>query len=104
MRICKKIAAVLLVFALILPVSAENSGDAPVKRGDVILALYEREGSPVVAQTVAFSDAAGTEYANAAVWAKGHGIVNGDEDGLFRGDRAVTRAELAAMLCRCING
>ena len=99
-HMCKKIAALVLLFALILPVYAEDGGDALVKRGDVIVALYEREGSPVVVQSVAFPDAAGTEYANAAVWAKGAGIVNGDGDGLFHGDRAVTRAELAAMFFR----
>ena len=88
------------MFALILPVCAADGGDALVKRGDVILALYEKEGSPVVVQSVAFPDAAGTEYADAAVWAKGAGIVNGDGDGLIHGERAVTRAELAAMLCR----
>ena len=100
MRIYKKIAALLLIFSLMLPVYAEGSGGASVKRGDVILALYEREGTPVVVQSVAFPDAAGTEYANAAVWAKDTGIVNGDGDGLLHGDRAVTRAELAAMLFR----
>lgn len=62
-HMCKKIAALLLLFTLILPVYAEDGGDAPVKRGDVILALYEREGSPVVAQSAAFPDTAGTEYA-----------------------------------------
>ena len=100
MRIYKKIAALLLLFALALPVCAAEGGDVGVKRGDVILTLYEREGSPVVVQTVSFPDAAGTEYANAAVWAKGAGIVNGDGDGLFHGDRSITRAELAAMLYR----
>ena len=88
------------MFALILPAYAAGGLDTPVKRCDVILTLYEREGSPVVVQSIAFPDAAGTEYANAAVWAKSAGIANGTEDGLFHGDRAVTRAELAAMLYR----
>ena len=100
MRILKKIAAFLLMFALTLPVYAADREDALVKRGDAILALHEREGSPGVAQSAAFPDAVGTEYANAAVWAKDAGIVNGGGDGLAHGERAVTRAELAAMLYR----
>ena len=100
MRILKKTVVFLLIFALMLPVCAAAGADAPVKRGDVILALYERDGSPVVIQSIAFPDAAGTEYADAVVWANGAGIVNGDGDGLVHGERTVTRAELAAMLYR----
>lgn len=103
MRICKNMTACLLTLALLLPVYAADGGDAGVKRGEAIRTLYEREGSPAVIQSVAFPDAAGTEYANAAVWAKGAGIVYGDGDGLVHGERAVTRAELAAMLCRLVR-
>ncbi len=101
----KRIGSLLLTLALFLslvavPTRAESGSAAPVDRGTVIRTLYEREGEPAVIQPVAFPDAAGTEYANAAVWAKGAGIANGDENGCFNGAQAVTRAELACMLYR----
>ncbi len=101
MRIRRKLSAFLLVFALLLSsaVFAAN-GNAPVRRGEALQALYEREGAPMVIQSVAFPDAAGTAYADAAVWAKGAGVVNGDENGLLRGEAAVTREQLAVMLYR----
>lgn len=106
----KKLSSMLLALALILslavaPAQAAESRvaidpDAPASRGAVIQTLYEREGQPMVIQSVAFADAAGTWYANAAVWAKGAGIISGDENGRFDGARAVTRAELAVILYR----
>ena len=99
------ILALALVMSLAAPVYASENRvaadpAAPVERGEVLQTLYEREGQPMVIQSVAFEDAAGTWYANAAVWAKGAGVVNGDGNGLLDGGRTVTRAELAAMLCR----
>ena len=92
-----------LLLALIMALSltlalpqAALATDAPINRAAVVQRLYELEGQPMVIQVVAFPDAAG----NAATWAYGAGIVRGDGDGCFHGDRAVTRAELVTMLHR----
>ncbi len=100
----KKVSSLILTLALalslaVVPAQAAKN-DGAMTRGGVIRTLYEREGTPMVIQSVAFDDAAGTSYANAAVWAKGAGIVTGDESGLFNGAQAVTREQLAAMLYR----
>ncbi len=107
-RVSGIILAIGLVVSLALPAFAAeeriaSDPGASVERGAAIQTLYEREGSPVVIQSVAFDDTAGKWYANAAVWAKGAGIASGDADGHFDGDRAVTRAELAAMLYRYVQ-
>lgn len=101
----KKMICLVLALIMLLPSAAYAANDtadpdATVTRGEVVQTLYEREGQPMVIQSVAFEDAAGTRYANAAAWAKGAGIVNGNEKGMFDGERDATRAELAAMLFR----
>jgi len=99
------VLALALAFGLAAPAYAAETHiaadpAAPVARCEVIQTLYEREGQPMVIQSIAFSDAAGTWYANAAAWAKGAGVANGDVDGRFNGERPVTRAELAVILYR----
>ena len=82
------------------PAAVAQNPAAPTDRAAVIETLYELEGEPVVIQEVVFDDAAGTWYADAAVWGYGAGIVFGDENGNFNGDSAVTRAELVTILYR----
>ena len=71
-----------------------------VTRGDVYQALYELAGKPAVADKASFADVAGKTYADAAAWAEDNGLSKGNDKGLFDGDRAITRAELATALDR----
>lgn len=69
-------------------------------RGNVYQALYELAGKPAGADKATFADVEGKDYADAAAWAEDNGLTNGNGDGLFEGDRAITRAELATALGR----
>lgn len=75
--------------------AAENA-----TRGDVYQALYELAGKPAGADKATFADVEGKDYADAAAWAEDNGLTNGSGNGLFEGDRAITRAELATALGR----
>ena len=75
--------------------AAENT-----TRGDVYQALYELAGKPAGADKATFADVEGKDYADAAAWAEDNGLTNGNGNGLFEGDRAITRAELATALGR----
>ena len=102
----KKILALSLCALLLLSgtgpaaaVSAASETEA-VSRAEAFQALYQLEGEPMVVQMLSFPDTAGAWYAGIATWAKGAGLSNGDENGAFQGDRAVTRAELVTILYR----
>lgn len=69
-------------------------------RGDVYQALYELAGKPAGADKATFADVEGKDYADAAAWAEDNGLTNGNGNGRFEGDRAITRAELATALGR----
>ena len=79
----------------ILSATAENT-----TRGAVYQALYELAGKPAVTEKATFTDVEGKTYADAAAWAEDNGLTNGSGNGLFEGDRAITRAELATALGR----
>ncbi len=74
----------------------ENATD----RASVFQTLYNLEGKPMVVQMLSFLDTDGKWYASVATWAKGCGLAEGDENGNFSGDRAITRAELVTVLYR----
>ena len=42
-------------------------------------------------------------YENAAVFLDGEGIITGYEDGSFRGQNNITRAEMATIVCRFLE-
>ena len=89
--------AIVMVLSLTVALpQAALADDAPIDRATVVQRLYALEGQPRVIQAIVFPDAAG----NAPTWACGAGIVLGDGDGRFHGDRTVTRAELVTMLYR----
>ena len=71
-----------------------------VTRGTVYQTLYNMSGKPAVAEKATFTDVEGKWYADAAAWAEDTGLSNGNGAGLFEGDRAMTRAELATALAR----
>ena len=77
------------------------SPEADLSRGMLATILYRLEGSPAVSGYSGFADVADTAYyAKAVAWAKANGIVNGVTATAYEPDTAVTREELAAILCR----
>lgn len=77
------------------------SPEADLSRGMLATILYRLEGSPSVSGYSGFNDVADTAYyAKAVAWAKANGIVNGVTATAYEPDTAVTREELAAILCR----
>ena len=79
---------------------ARFGGDQPVTRAQAVTALARLAN---VEQTVSdrFADvAADAWYAGYVGWAAEHGIVLGDENGLFRPDLPVTAADLSLMIGR----
>ena len=77
------------------------SPEADLSRGMLATILYRLEGSPSVSGYSGFTDVADTAYyAKAVAWAKANGIVNGVTATAYEPDTAVTREELAAILCR----
>lgn len=74
---------------------------ANVTRATVVMVLWRMEGSPEGNAPATFSDVpAGAWYAQAAAWAQGAAIAQGDEAGRFRPNAYVTRQELAVFLTR----
>lgn len=72
----------------------------PVTRAEFTAMVLRAQGwSENSAQSAPFNDTAGTWYAQTAAAAYEHGLVRG-ADGAFQGARAITREEMAAMLCR----
>ena len=96
--------ALILAVTMIIPAAAVGpivpNPDAVASRAIVIDALYQREGSPEIVERDDFADSDIQWYADAASWGKTNGIIFGDGNGKFNGDRAVTHAELAVMLWR----
>ena len=70
---------------------------ATVTRGMVIQTLYNLAGKPAVAEKATFTDVSGTWYADAAAWAEDEGLTTGVSKGVFGGERAMTRQELAKV-------
>lgn len=75
--------------------------EGSVDRAMVATVLYRMEGQPSVSGGSSFSDVpAGAYYRKAVTWAEKNGIVNGNGDGTFQPEAAVTREQLATMLYR----
>lgn len=78
------------------------SPDSPVTRAAVITVLWRMEEKPMPEDPASFTDIDPEDpemwYDEAAAWAKEAGVASGYEDGAFRGDRPVTREELASFL------
>lgn len=76
--------------------------DAPVTRQQLAVVLWRQAGEPTPPRKSSYTDSGDiAAHARTAVdWAASAGILNGLEDGSFRPDRAVTRAQMAAVLLR----
>lgn len=77
------------------------SPDGSVTRGMAITVLWRLAGSPEPDSESSFPDVVNSSYyAKSASWAEENGIVAGLDSGLFAGDLAVTREQLAVFLYR----
>ena len=73
--------------------------NTPLSRAMLVAVLHRLEGSPA-ASAGDFTDVAeGDWYAQAVNWAASVGVVNGFDDGSFQPNTAITREQLAAILC-----
>ena len=76
--------------------------NAAITRGQIVTILYRMEGEPGVdGLENAFTDVKeGKFYTEAVLWAASQGIVEGNGDGTFKPEAAITREQLAAILYR----
>ena len=77
-----------------------------MKREQLATILYRAAGSPAVEGELPFTDAASVSSwaVDAVKWAAGEGIVTGKPNGSFDPQGAVTRQDMAVMLCRYAKG
>ncbi len=74
---------------------------ANVTRAMLVTVLYRLEGEPATNRSIPFSDVdLGAYYANAVIWAKQNGIVNGVTENEFAPNVNITREQFAAILYR----
>ncbi len=71
-----------------------------VTRATVFQTLYNMAGAPQDELKTSFTDVSGKWYAKSAAWAESVGLAAVPANGLFNGDRAITRAEIATIIAR----
>ena len=70
-------------------------------RAMLVTVLYRVEGEPATNRSIPFADVdMGAYYANAVIWAKQNGIVNGVSETEFAPDNNITREQIAAIMHR----
>ena len=70
-------------------------------RAMLVTVLYRNAGEPAVNKSIPFADVdMGAWYADAVVWAKQNGIVNGVNETDFAPDANITREQIAAIMFR----
>ena len=83
------------------PLASEDI-TAPATRGLLAQTLWTMCDSPAADGSVTFTDLpSSAETAQAVCWAAQNGLIVGYGDGTFRPDEAVTREQVAVILCRC---
>ena len=83
--------------------TSENhfSPDVHLTRAMLVTVLYRNEGESAVNKSIPFADVdMGSWYANAVVWAKQNGIVNGVTENEFSPDANITREQIATIMFR----
>ena len=76
--------------------------DGETTRAQLAMILWRLEGIPAVETAPEFDDVdPDAWYIGAVRWASAEGVVRGFGDGRFAPDEAVTREQMAAILCRC---
>ena len=77
------------------------SPDGTLTRAAFVTILWRLEGKPVVNYRMSFTDVADDAwYAEAVRWAASESIASGFDKTSFRPDAALTREQLAVLLCR----
>lgn len=77
------------------------SPDVTMTRGMIAAILYRLAREPAVTGGASFQDVdVGRYYTQAVAWASANGIAGGYGNGNFGPDDAITREQLAAVLCR----
>ncbi|MCL2045785.1 MAG: S-layer homology domain-containing protein [Oscillospiraceae bacterium] len=105
-RVFIRLSYVLAVIVILLGLMTISSAAATpeygsLSRGDVVYWLYNTLSSTDNGEIEAvFTDTDGKFYADAANWALSMGYVNGVDQGIFAGDRVITRMELAVIFVR----
>jgi len=75
--------------------------DNHTTRGMMVTVLYRMAGSPEITEDSGFLDVSSNKYyADATAWAVKQGIVSGYQDGTFKPDTNITRAQTAAIISR----
>ena len=70
-------------------------------RAMLVTVLYRNAGEPATNKSIPFADVdMGSWYANAVVWAKQNGIVNGVTENNFAPDANITREQIATIMFR----
>ena len=70
-------------------------------RAMLVSVLFRNAGEPAVNKSIPFADVdMGSWYANAVIWAKQNGIVNGVNDTEFAPDANITREQIATIMFR----
>ncbi len=70
-------------------------------RAMLVTVLYRLEGEPATNRSIPFADVdMGAYYANAVIWAKQNGIVNGVTENEFAPNDNITREQIAAIMHR----
>ena len=70
-------------------------------RAMLVTVLYRNTGEPAVNKSIPFTDVnMGSWYANAVIWAKQNGIVNGVNETDFAPDANITREQIATIMFR----
>ena len=70
-----------------------------LSRAMLVAVLHRLEGSPAASGSDFTDVADGDWYVQAVNWAASVGVVNGFDDGTFQPNTAITREQLAAILC-----
>lgn len=80
---------------------SEFAPDIQTTRGMLVTVLYRMAGTPETGDAQSFTDVSDNAYyAKAVAWAAGMGIALGYEDGTFRPDQTVSRAQMVTFLSR----
>jgi len=81
--------------------NTEFGANIPMTRGMLVTVLYRLEGEPATNRSIPFADVdMSMYYANAVIWAKQHGIVNGVDATNFVPNGEITREQLVTILYR----
>ena len=79
--------------------------NSTVTRGMIAQILYAEAGKPAVSGSNPFKDVKkGDWYYDAVLWANANKVAVGFDDGTFKPNAAVTREQIAVILCACAGG